>query len=265
MKIFIPTRGRINRQDTLEYLKLFDPIMVVPQCEESHWKDYRRLVVPDHFKFSEIRQFIAEQDGDKHCVIDDDLKLYRRCEDSTKLRGVTEGEVFALLSKISRLLDKYAHGGVSAREGNNHMDFPGVENTRCMRWHFYRPEVLREERFDFREVVTKQDFHCTLWLLERGFPNYVISEFAHNQRGSNVDGGCSSYRTQEVMDAGAEKLATLHPEFVKVVEKETKSAWGGGVRKDVRIQWKKAFRSFMKYRNSPEGMYDGTDNRTVEG
>jgi hypothetical protein len=35
-------------------------------------------------------------------------------------------------------------------------------------------------------------------------------------------------------------FGTLHPNIVSVVEKTTKTAWGGGTRMDVIIQWKKA-------------------------
>jgi len=47
----------------------------------------------------------------------------------------------------------------------------------------------------------------------------------------------------EVQSQGAERLKELHPDVVEVVEKETKTAWGGATRKDVKVQWKKAFKT----------------------
>ena len=62
-----------------------------------------------------------------------------------------------------------------------------------------------------------------------------------NQSGSNKDGGCSTYRTYEIQAAAAEKMARLWPDFVKVVEKKVKG-WGPmSIRKDIRVQWKKAY------------------------
>ena len=43
-------------------------------------------------------------------------------------------------------------------------------------------------------------------------------------------------------NAGAERLNELHPTCVKVVEKQTKTAWNGLPRKDVIIGWKKAYK-----------------------
>jgi hypothetical protein len=112
-----------------------------------------------------------------------------------------------------------------------------------MRFHFYRASVLKEINFHFDDVVTKQDFHMTLSLLEHGYPNVVNFGWMQGQPGSNTDGGCSWYRTPEVMAAGAIRLKELHPDFVRIVEKETLHSWGGGKRLDVNVSWKKALGS----------------------
>jgi hypothetical protein len=88
-----------------------------------------------------------------------------------------------------------------------------------------------------------EDFDVTLQLLRKGHRNAVLNQWAQDQGTSNAPGGCSTYRTPEVQAAGAYGLQKLHPDFVTVVDKETKQAWGGGVRKDVRIAWKKALES----------------------
>jgi hypothetical protein len=69
----------------------------------------------------------------------------------------------------------------------------------------------------------------------------VLNNWCNNQaEGSSADGGCSTYRTPELQAQAARLLAELHAPYVKVVEKETKTAWGGGTRTDVMIQWKRA-------------------------
>jgi hypothetical protein len=91
-----------------------------------------------------------------------------------------------------------------------------------------------------------EDYHVTLSLFERGEKNVVITDAAWDQcKGSGAPGGFSHYRTQETQAAAAEKLAELHPKTVKVVEKTPKTGSGGfaGTRKDVRVQWKKAYQT----------------------
>jgi hypothetical protein len=62
-----------------------------------------------------------------------------------------------------------------------------------------------------------------------------------NQAGSNLAGGCSTYRTMESQSKAAHALKERFPEFVNIVQKQTKTAWGGQAREDVIIQWKAAY------------------------
>jgi hypothetical protein len=86
-----------------------------------------------------------------------------------------------------------------------------------------------------------EDFDVALSLLTKGYENAIINTVAHNQKGSGAVGGCSVWRTPQVQAQAALKLAELYPGIVKVVEKTTKTAWGGGTRTDVTIQWKAAY------------------------
>lgn len=262
MRIFVPSRGRIGTGNLITprfaYLdavsKRWLVTYVVPQSEAHPWRDrYDNTelhLVPDEYRFSEVRQHIATaqefRDDHDHVVVDDDLYFFRRTNtldpEDVSLRACSQVDILEMFMAIEMYLkDGYAHGGISAREGNNRLPIPHVEIARCMRLHFYDASVLRAEGFDFRDIPTKQDFHCTLTLLELGYPNIVNTVFCHNQRGSGSEGGCSAYRDAAMMESSARRLHELHPEFVKVVNKETKTAWGGGERVDVQIQWKKAF------------------------
>ena len=151
-----------------------------------------------------------------------------------------------MFSVLEYFLENYIHVGISAREGNNRVQSNLKENTRMMRLLGYnKPEVLKTgARFD--RIDTKQDFDMTLQLLRKGHKNAVLYSFAHNQPGSNNTGGCSVYRDPEMMDRCSHELAALHPDFVKVVEKQNKTGWGGGIRPDVRIAWKKAYESYIQ-------------------
>jgi len=91
-------------------------------------------------------------------------------------------------------------------------------------------------------VKVMEDFDVNLQLLKKGLPSKISYYYAQGQGSSNAAGGCSEWRTLEVQSQGAERLKELHPEVVEVVEKETKTAWGGGTRKDVKVQWKRALK-----------------------
>lgn len=209
------------------------------------------IVLPPRIKrLSPTRQWILDNHGptDKFALFDDDLVFAkRRRDDPTKFEPTEARDIHRMVEMLYDYLDAYAHVGLMAREGGNRVPLrangkpvPMLEATRMMRVLGYRASVARGLGCRFDRLPTKQDFDMTLQLLRKGYPNAVITEFVHNQSGSNTEGGCSTYRDDAMMAASAEGLRKLHPDFVKVVEKETKSAWGGGKRVDVQISWKKA-------------------------
>ena len=99
------------------------------------------------------------------------------------------------------------------------------------------------DNVELGRVDVMEDFDINLQLLRQGKPSKISYYYAQGQKSSNAEGGCSEWRTIEVHNAWAEKLHALHRDFVKVVEKETKTAWNGMPRKDVNVQWKRAYNS----------------------
>lgn len=254
MDLIIPTYGRVGRQETLRQLLRagLAPALVV---QEREYDEYDRVwgssaqihCLPDRIrKIAPTRQWILENfDVAKFCMLDDDLWFYRRREDDrTKLRDITPMELKQAFDDMSFALDCYAHAGFTAREGANRNTDAFMRNTRIMRVLGYHADTLRREGIRFDEMDVMEDFHVALSLLERGHENVVLNDFAHNQAGgSGAQGGCSHFRTPELQAANARRLAELHPDFVKVTQKTTKGAWGGGTRTDVTVQWKKAYES----------------------
>lgn len=263
MHLFIHTLGRVNKQDTLKFLsqdlrnRLF---FVIQEKELDKWSlvgkpaGSQLLVLPPAITtLSPTRQYILEyaagQGMDKIVMMDDDLRFSKRdlqakAEEKTKLHQASPAEVQYLFDCILEdALDEHCHAGVSAREGNNHNEQKYARITRMMRVLAYRPKAVLDLGCRFDRLCTKQDFDMTLQLLRAGKPNYVTYAYAQDQGGSQVSGGCATYRTPQMMAEDSYHLANLHPGFVKVVLKETKGAWGGGVRTDVTIAWKKAFLS----------------------
>ena len=251
MLIYIHTAGRPDKQITLKSFPaslVKRTRLVVQDAEKDHYLKLPNVVVlpGDIDRLSPTRQWILENaESDKFVMMDDDLTFaHRGPYTGTKLYKANTENVETMFTELEYLLENYIHVGISAREGNNRVQSNLKENTRMMRLLGYnKPEVLKTgARFD--RIDTKQDFDMTLQLLRKGHKNAVLYSFTHNQPGSKNTGGCSVNREPEMMDRCSQELAALHPDFVKVVEKQTKTSWGGGIRTDVRIAWKKAYESY---------------------
>jgi hypothetical protein len=193
----------------------------------------------------ETRRAIANQVATSEFVMmDDDLRFcVRRKDEPDKFTLASTGELTACVGQLEKLLKKYAHAGVLAREGANRVTESVVYATRMMRVLGYRTAALRNSGARFDRCPPMEDFDVTLTLLRQGLPNAVLCNWAQDQGSSNAPGGCSEQRTLEGQANTARKLAALHVGFVKVVEKTTKTAWGGATRLDVQVAWKKALAS----------------------
>jgi len=262
MQIYVLTRGRINQQVTrrcafLDRISEIWPVTyILPECDvREYCKVYPHtlfLTVPNYFTSGDIRQFAMDHSlttGDPFQIhLDDDMYMFRRKHRAPLLDKADTQDMIDLFHYIKSTLKEgiYKHGGVSAREGNNRIEEDRKENTRAMRFLFYDVRPIFEHGIKFTDVMCRMDFHMTLSLLEKGYPNVVLYEWAQNQLESSIRaraGGADHYRTMEMMNEQTEQLRQLHPEFIKVVDKETLVSFGGKERKDVVIQWKKAYKS----------------------
>ncbi len=250
MHIFIPTLNRVE-QLTYRHLppKLRQQVIFISPERMGIPDGAAWIPQPSHVKgIGPTRQYILDYSLDcledpAVVMLDDDLRFAtRREDDPSKFRDSTPEEVEDLFVQIERLLDKgYAHVGVSTREGGNREIARMLYNTRLLRVLCYRSDILKQEGVRFDRIHLMEDFDVTLQLLRKGYTNVKINWIVHDQKGSNVTGGCSTYRTMEEQARAAYRLKELHPEFVDVVTKQTKTAWGGQERTDVRIQWKRAY------------------------
>lgn len=286
MNILIPTYGRVERQETLRQLLAagLNPILVVQEREldlyaEHHGGDVVIMALPDTIRtIAPTRQYILDVLAeDRFCMVDDDLYFYaRRKDDRTKLREITPLELHAAFDDMDNVLKAYSHAGFAAREGANRNTHEFMENTRIMRVLGYNRGALNEHGIRFDQMEVMEDFHVALSLLERGLPNLVLNNYAHNQAGGSGDsGGCSHFRTPELQARNAQLLADLHPGFVKVTKKTTKGAWGGMLaqdaalygashkiavtRTDVTVYWKKAYDAARRKAVADQGSVQGLD------
>jgi hypothetical protein len=248
MNVFVVTYGRVGKQVTWRNLPPSirqRASLVVDSTEAKAHGDIPVTVLPEGLRgIGAVRQWMIDNSPTKVVMLDDDLRFYKRREDKPELlEKATEGEIEAMFEGIASTLELHPLVGVASREGANRCVDRVVYNTRILRLLAYRADILRAQNIRFDRVPVMEDFDVALQLLRSGHKNIVLNTWAHNQEGSGLKGGCSTYRTREVQAQAAERLAELHPGHVSVVTKVTKGAWGGGERKDVRINWKKAYGS----------------------
>ena len=265
--LYILTHNRRDRQTTFNSLPpkwkeqvtfVVQQNAPVPLCADNS----RVLVLPDGItNLHQTRQYLLDNVHYAHAVeLDDDVVFSkRRTDEPTKFGIMTYRDFDEMFEGIDDSLRSFPLAGVVAREGANRNTDKYLYATRQMRVHGVNSSWIRDEgwRWDLLRSPGPEDFCMLLQSLTAGFSNVVLNDYCQNQGGSNTDGGCSTYRTPEVHADACHHLAELFPRFVTVVDKTTKGAWGGGTRKDVRIQWKKALQhghNELRRKNIPEGV-----------
>lgn len=251
MKIYIPSKARADQKwhtwEALPPAAQKRAFMVIgPDDADAYAERFpmSQLMVVDVHGIGAVRQHIIDISEGPVLMLDDDLSFFvRREDDRTKLAKATPRDVSSMLRKMEQILRSNAHAAIAVREGANRNTDPYLFNTRCLRALGYDASVLKAEGVSFDRLPVMEDFDVALQLLRKGYQSVTLNEWCQDQGTSNAPGGCSTYRTMDVQAQGAEGLAALHPGFVKVVTKTTKTAWGGQTRKDVQVSWKKAYES----------------------
>lgn len=250
MHIYIPTMGRVDKQDTLVSLTgkgeiPFPVTLVCPRSEEpAHLKRGRNVISPpdDVQRIAATRQWIMEWADDDYVVMmDDDLTFAaRRTDEPTKFRVMEHEDTVKMLDVLREMFSIFKHVSIAMREGANRDTDVIRSCCRVARVIGYHKPTFFAEGADFRNSTVMDDFEVTLHLLTRGHSNGVLNSYVQNQRGSGTEGGAALYRDLDMHRAAAELLSSRYPEYVKTVQKTTKTAWGGATRTDVIVQWKKA-------------------------
>lgn len=272
--LYIPTRGREGRQKTLQELSpdLRKQVVLVADkgdqktlCDE--WQDQVKDILSMNVaNLSQKRQrcieysptdlvIFMDDNCDFHTVHPSDtgvetkfpLKglIKKNFTDQTRYKHLQEA-VDWLLEQLS---GRYGMAGLSHR--SDHRRFadrpftPYEDNTRLFGvWGIDLGKLrLMDPTPRFDDVVLKQDFYMALKFLTAGIPTIKTYEYAFGKPyGSNQKGGCSSYRTPELMKEEAKKLRDMFPGIVTPYIKSSIS-WNDMPTKvwDVRINWKKAY------------------------
>jgi hypothetical protein len=249
MQIIIPTRGRIYEQLTLQSLPdelLKQTTLVCPKREASelyrlYGNDVKIAVEPYPMTIAQKRGWIVQECWkcrcDKIIMLDDDLIFATRISAAdTGLRKIRGKELIPEFQRIEDALGpEFPHVGFGSRYHNNDESggwkIPGKMG--CVLGYFL-PIVAEEVTFNLVEL--REDICVTLQLLLMGHANAVWTGTVVDQR-YDAPGGCSTYRTTEMNNTEAEKLAALFPGYVSVVDKAYKSSVP---RKEVVCRWQKA-------------------------
>lgn len=260
LKIYIPTLGRVAQRVTYRSLPPeLQPTLVAYKDEARQYRELgcNVLEVPAGVKgIAAKRHWLVHEghnlkkDGPSIIMLDDDLRWYERRKDETdKFEAAKPASIRRMFADVDKMLGKHIHGAIAAREQGHSCADKYRFNTRPLRALAYNVATMRKLGIQFNRLPFMEDFDVTLQLLRAGHSNFIVNGWVHNQSGSGAVGGCSTSRTPEKQAAAANKLAKLHPGFVKVVEKSTKTAWaesGMTTRTDVVIQWKKAYNASQK-------------------
>lgn len=274
--IVIPTRGRWNLTLTCDRMpKAWRKkiVIVCPHSEAQKHADIRPwatvLAQPDKdMTIAAKRAWIMEyfntsREKCKIVMFDDDLQFFvKRNDNPKKLRQSTELDVDHYLKEIFAKLSKdVPHAGFGSRLFNNNKE-PGWHGPARMQYvlGYYLPVVVGA--CELGRIETREDMDYTLQLLRAGYTNEVCESFVVEQaNGYAANGGCSGQRTTESSDRDAERLAELHPGYVRVVLKQYKNH----PRKEVACRWAAALADGKKRREAESGSAQARTGRKKAG
>lgn len=255
MKIYIPSRARAEQPhhtwEALPKAAQKRAYMVVgPKDAPAYLQRFPEdnVLIVDVQGIGKVRQHIIDISDGPVLMLDDDISFFTRREDDERLlQKAQPKDITAGLALMEKTLGRFAHAAFAIREGANRNTEPFISNIRCLRALGYNAKYLKKEGVRFDRLPVMEDFDVALQLLRKGYPSATINTLLQDQGASNAPGGCSTYRSMEVQAKGADGLKRLHPDFVTVVTKNAKSKDAWAERRDVRVQWKKAYEEGQRH------------------
>jgi hypothetical protein len=240
MKIFIPSLGRSHRQITYEYLPdkwKEKTTFVVPYGEDI---DMPNVIQTDESikGIAATRQFIIDIAEDSVFMMDDDLHFHHR--ENGKLCKSGPEQVGNALDLMQLWIKEIPCVGFSSRFGNNWIAEDYVECHRPCMAYGLNPFVLKENKIKFDKFEVCEDYHVFLSLLRLGYKNRMTAQYTVTSPSVNKDGGCSEYRTREMVEKAMEAFVEHHSPYATF--RNTKSdTQGFEIGKELRIKWRKAY------------------------
>ena len=211
--LYIPTRGRVDKQQTLENRGSYRRILLVaPEGETGHpWKHV--IHSPKHFSISQKRQWIADystQRGEEfHVQCDDDCYFRNRKDNSVAdLADVLESMFRSMEDPNVAIVTCGTMSQVKATKARKNIATTGV-------LRMYRNSAL--DGISFSRVLLMEDLHVHLSLLEAGFDTVQhMRHMVRNNFGRRKGGNSDVMKDTEFYNREVRKIAKLHPETFKV-------------------------------------------------
>lgn len=251
-RLFILTRGRVNKQKTLSELSKFmwpHTTLVCPKKEKSDLlelveRDYPGVTVlgqPESIgSLAEKRKYIAELSIRKNINFiqaDDDLTL-RALDPSSKK--------FVNSKKIQKLgwaeLSRFMRTGYAPVVGFGTRAFSQkiVSQEEPHRFNYHlgfiwgmTPEAA--EAIEWGRLALYEDIDYTLQTLKAGFRNVISYRVVVAQPKGERAGGLYGERTDELVTTSLRRLIKFHPDVVT-----TKESSGQHSMSNTRVAWAKA-------------------------
>ena len=280
--IFIPTRGRVQDQTTLQLLPDSVRRNVILVCHPGEERELRMQwghKIAEVFPYQarnigEVRQFCIDTlaTTDYITFVDDSLNFHIRADSDTgtvtkyPLKEIVEKHfteehreeyIFRIFKWLNTQLhtDKYGMVGVSRRSGNDRVPEDTKENARvCSFWGINRKlydQLPNNPKFN--DMPIKEDFYIYLHFLTNGIPCLMSYKYAYGRaKGSNSAGGCSIYRNEMLSVEMAHRLKEHFPKFVRFQTKKSTKSWVNfeDTVEDVIIDSKKAYNYGRQFRES---------------
>lgn len=278
-RIYIPTYGRLNKQETYDNLPekwQQRSLLVVAEEEAEGFKElgYPYIIAPCQgpgpegantldYGLSPVRKWIAKHAGNiKFGVLDDDIgdivytarpserhlhKFSNTQINNNRLEEGYEHHFEVMMDMLDKWLDEVV---ICALEVTWN---PPRENDYSECWrqtvnHFYNGATFPTDKIDFTSLKCAQDYYILLQCLTMGYPNRVSFRYRIRPSVTQTKGGCEVYRTLDVHNNSMIQLRDAFPDFVNLKVKQTKTGdWAGLDKYGATIQWKRAFKSSQKH------------------
>jgi len=271
MQICIPSRSRPLNQKTIKGLseELWPYItLVVPFDQYIQYRQVTPMdvkILPfDGFGIAAKRQFMLRlKESGKILMLDDDLKFYRRIEDGSRFLPTKPEQTVEMINNICTLLGKYTMVGLADKFMSQSLPRGHIE---CHR--FNQTLCFNRDRFpkpwpEFRGLIA-EEHDIMLQLITRGHKTAIITEYSKVDRPYSK-GGCSDWRTTEIMMSEIERMAQLWPGIVTYTEYPARK---DGTRHPqgykVRFDWKAAVRQGEEYVHAHHNSNQGSNQPTTD-
>lgn len=258
MEILIPTYGRPDQQRTLDNLPTQSavPVALVVRPSEARahagrWLGQGVAALPLPRSVTTISAtrkhvgLLAERRGlPWFMMMDDDLRIFEREYGGKRLHPLSS--VTAMMEAVSEVFEAssdVASVSLSARFGNNFCDESVKMVGRQTQATAYRTDVFNRIAKNLKSQYF-EDAERTIRLLQMGYRNAILFDYAIEPGRMNTPGGCSTFRTFEGMKADALAMAERYPGIVEYKEKPDPTFWstGEGYRPDINVKWRRAYK-----------------------